>query len=812
VARTAGTYIAKAIYSGDNNYYALTQSTNTINIAKALPTVTILHSGNPVAGGTVAFNAVVTGVNTANDPTGTFAWSISGTGNTSTCAPTVPSISVSHALTFTCIEQLPTVGTYVAAGVYSGDSNYLSNSATTPDVVTIVSNAPQYLPVTLGAITNFKVVTRGYDAVIPVLATWDVLSGAGEYAVQVGTSPTALQSVTCADNTAATCTIKNLVSGTTYYFWVNGYQLNSSNTAIGQGTPATFTLHLPAYSAPVLPPAAPAPSGGLPTVTVPLPLAAPALTGVGADKQVTLSWSNPKDENRTGYLLDYSLDGQTFSKAITLDAGASSSVVTGLTNGVATIFRLTPTGKAGNGVASIASVTPGVIAQPPTSLSAQSGDGQVDLSWVAPTDTGGLKINNYVIEESTDGTTWTLASTTPGDTTEVNLQGLKNFTTYNFRVSAITNFGKGLPATLAANAAALPSAPVALHIVSTASQTVTVGWTLPTGAPAGAITGFQVEKSLDGSSWTTALTAAGTDQQATLTGLTNGSTYEIRVTPISGAGLGASTVILAAPGAAPDAPTALSAASGDQKVTLSFTAPANNGGYSVDYYTVQQATSPSGPWNAAIPNTGSSLTVVNVPNLKNGTTYFFRVLAVNQIGTGPASAVVSGVPQPAAPAPVMQALVLSNTSATLSWIPAIGSNTKQILKYLVETSSDGLKWATVATLPVTTRTYTVNRNKTALLVRVRAVSSIGPGVPTLGVRIPGTLPTPGTTTPTTTPSGKPTSTPSSTPSSKPSSTPSNSGKPSSTPSSSAKPSSSSKPSTKPSTKAPTPKPTATKKK
>jgi len=87
---------------------------------------------------------------------------------------------------------------------------------------------------------------------------------------------------------------------------------------------------------------------------------------------------------------------------------------------------------------------------------------------------------------------------------------------------------------------------------------------------------------------------------------------------------------------------------------------------------------------------------------------------------------------------------------------------KLILKYLVETSPDGLKWTTAATLLPTTRTYTVNRNKTALLVRVRAVTVIGPGVPTLGVRIPGTSPTPGTTT-TTTGTTTPKTTPSATP-------------------------------------------------
>ena len=553
-----------------------------------------------------------------------------------------------------------------------------------------------------------------------------------------------------------------MIAGSTYYFWVNGYQLDVSNHAIGQGTPATKSITLPPYS----PPPDTTPVGGAPAITAPLPLAAPALTGVGADKQVTLSWSNPKDDNRKGYLLDYSVDGQTWSKAVTLPATATSSIVTGLSNGVSTIFRLTPTGDAGSGVASIVSVTPGVVAQAPTALTAQSGDSQVDLSWTAPVDTGGLKINNYVIEQSTDGTNWTLASSTPGDVTQVNLQGLKNYTNYTFRVSAITNFGKGLSAVLATNAAALPSAPLSLHIVTSASKTVTVGWAYPAGAPTGSITGFQVEQSLDGAAWTTVQTASGSALTATLNGLTNGTTYEIRVTPISGAGAGASSVILAAPGAAPDAVTKLAAVSGDKKVVLTFTPPATNGGYSVDYYTVEQALSANGPWTVAIANTGSSLATINISNLKNGITYFFRVAAVNQIGTGPVSASVSGTPQPAAAAPVIQAFVMTTTTAKITWIPAAGSNVKLILKYLVETSPDGLKWTTAATLLPTIRTYTVNRQKTALLVRVRAVTVIGPGVPTLGVRIPGTAPTPATTTaptgittPKTTPSPKASATP-----------------------------------------------------
>ena len=442
-------------------------------------------------------------------------------------------------------------------------------------------------------------------------------------------------------------------------------------------------------------------------------------------------------------MLEYSLDGQTWIKGPTVATDDTSAVVTGLSNGVSVIFRLTPQGAAGSGVSSHISVTPGVVAQAPTALTAQSGDSQVDLSWTAPTDTGGLKITNYIVEQSTDGTTWTLATTTAGDTTQVNLQGLKNYTIYTFRVSAITNFGRGLAATLATNSSALPSAPLSLHIVSTASQTVVIGWSLPAGATLGSITGFKVDQSLDGIVWTTVTTTGNSATTATLSGLTNGTTYEIRLTPIAGAGSGASSVIVAAPGAAPSAVSKLAAAPGDKKVILTFTTPSNNGGFSIDYYTVQIANSSNGPWNVAIANTGSSLTTVTVPSLKNSTTYFFKIVAVNQIGTGPDSLVVSATPQPSAPAPIIQSFVMTNATAKITWIPAVGSKPNSILKFLVETSPEGLKWTTVATLAPTVKTYTIKRLKTPQLVRVRAVNNIGPGIPTLGVRIPGTVATVG---------------------------------------------------------------------
>ncbi len=243
-----------------------TQSSSTINIAKALPTVTILHSGNPTAGGSVAFNAVVTGVNTANDPTGTFAWSITGTANTSTCTPTVPSISVAHALTFTCIEHLPTVGTYVAAGVYNGDSNYLSNQRNNPRCC-----HDCFKRSAIFASHSW----RDYELQgCPVVMTpWCQYCHMGSLQVQDSTRfklvPAQLlcNQLHAPTTRPTTCTIQQLSFRNHVLFlgqWISiRFELIPQSAKEHQHTSLCI---LPVYSPPIVPPASPPPSGGLPTL------------------------------------------------------------------------------------------------------------------------------------------------------------------------------------------------------------------------------------------------------------------------------------------------------------------------------------------------------------------------------------------------------------------------------------------------------------------------------------------------------------------------------------------------------------------
>ena len=83
----------------------------------------------------------------------------------------------------------------------------------------------------------------------------------------------------------------------------------------------------------------------------------------------------------------------------------------------------------------------------PTELTATaSGSTQIDLSWTAPTDTGGSAITGYKIEVSTDGSTWTdrVADTGSPDTSYSHT-GLAAGDTRHYRVSAINGAGTSDP-------------------------------------------------------------------------------------------------------------------------------------------------------------------------------------------------------------------------------------------------------------------------------------------------------------------------------------------------------------------------------
>ena len=69
-------------------------------------------------------------------------------------------------------------------------------------------------------------------------------------------------------------------------------------------------------------------------------------------------------------------------------------------------------------------------------------------------------------------------------------------------------------------------------------------------------------------------------------------------------------------------------------MTLSWTAPASDGGSQVSGYNVFEGT--TADLSGSAPVTNVTGTTVTLPALTNGTTYYFEVAAVNAAGQGPA--------------------------------------------------------------------------------------------------------------------------------------------------------------------------------
>ncbi len=378
----------------------------------------------------------------------------------------------------------------------------------------------------------------------------------------------------------------------------------------------------------------------------------------------------------------------------------------------------------------------------PGTPTAVAGNAQATVSWTAPLSDGGSSINGYTVTSSPGAKT----CTTTGATT-CTVTGLTNGTPYTFTVTAKNPIGTGPPSapsnsvtpTAPATAPGAPGTPTAVA----GNAQATVSWTAPLSDGGSSINGYTVTSSPGAKTCTT--TGATT---CTVTGLTNGTPYTFTVTAKNTIGTGPPSAPSnsVTPATVPAAPTGAAAVAGDSQATVSWAAPASNGGSAINGYTVT-----SSPGNKTCTTTGA--TTCTVTGLTNGTPYTFTVTAKNTIGTGPPSAPSNTVTPSAATtvpsAPTGANAVAGDGQATVSWTAPLSDGGSPINGYTV-TSSPGAK--TCTTTGATTCTVTGLTNGTPYTFTVTAKNTIGTGPPsapsnTVTPTAPATAPgAPGTPT------------------------------------------------------------------
>ncbi len=476
---------------------------------------------------------------------------------------------------------------------------------------------------------------------------------------------------------------------------------------------------------------------------------------------INLSWTAPTNTGGaaiTGYQIEVSPNGTSNWGDLVANTGSTTTgyVHRGLDAGTTRHYRVRAINSVGPGAVSATTSattdTPNAtVPAAPTQLTATAaGRTSINLSWTAPTNTGGAAITGYQIEVSNTGTanTWTnLVANTQSTTTTYAHTGLSAGETRHYRVRAINSVGPGaVSATTSATTdtpnATVPAAPTQLTATAAGRTSINLSWTAPTNTGGAAITGYQIEVSNTGTANTWTNLVANTQSTTTTyahTGLSAGVTRHYRVRAINSVGPGAVSATSSAttdtPNATvPDAPSQLTAtAAGRTSINLSWTAPSDNGGATITGYQIE--VSNAGAWSELATTRATTYTHTN---LAAGTTQVYRVRAVNSVGNSDASNTVSATTDALATpdAPTELTITASGPSTlVLSWTAPLDDGGSAITGYRIDTSSDGQSDWTVLVASTPSTTYTVTNLPPPVYFRVIALNAIGQGTPSEVVNV-----------------------------------------------------------------------------
>jgi hypothetical protein len=302
-------------------------------------------------------------------------------------------------------------------------------------------------------------------------------------------------------------------------------------------------------------------------------------------------------------------------------------------------------------------VTPATVPGVPTAVTATAGNGLASVSFLAPSFNGGVAISGYTVTSST-------GQFATGTGSPINVT-VPNGVAVTFTVHATNAIGNSPESTPSnsvtpASPTGVPSAPT--NIIATAGNgSVSVAFTAPISNGGATITSYTVTAS-------TGQTATGMVSPIAVAVPNNiAVTFTVHATNSAGNSAESSasnSVTPAVPITTPGAPTNVVATAGMNSVTVSFNAPASNGGASITGYTATASTGQT--------NTGSTSPItITMPA---GIPAVFTVHATNSVGNGPESTPSNSTAAYLAPdvtKPMMQGFpTVSNityNSATISW-------------------------------------------------------------------------------------------------------------------------------------------------
>ena len=273
---------------------------------------------------------------------------------------------------------------------------------------------------------------------------------------------------------------------------------------------------------------------------------------------------------------------------------------------------------------------------------------------------------------------------------------LSNGVPYTFEVRSVNGVGPSAVASITVRPEAVQVLPLT---VSRGDGQVVLRWTAPTNSAT--IAGYQVRQRISdsGQDWSSWATVPGgiSARDTTVTGLTNGVTYQFAVQAVNneGSSVAVSNTMSATPAAVPDVPPHFMPFPGDRQVLLEWEAAANNGSR-ITHYEIQwrQVSDPAQAWSIwAEVSGGRSARDTTVTGLTNGQRYEFAVRAVNGVGEG------TSIAQVAMPRALSLTASGGDGQVGLNWTFSAHSSTIAHYQVRHRVSDSGQDWSSWATVP-----------------------------------------------------------------------------------------------------------------
>ena len=224
----------------------------------------------------------------------------------------------------------------------------------------------------------------------------------------------------------------------------------------------------------------------------------------------------------------------------------------------------------------------------------------------------------------------------------------------------------------------LPDAPAIVVPITPGAASLTVSWTAPPGETG--VTSYDLRYIEGGSqpdaNWTvveSVWTSGSGSLNYQITGLANGTQYDVQVRTVNAAGHGFWSAIAAGtPRTTPGAPAIDSLDPGDSTLAVEWSAPATDGGADVTGYDLRYIRSDApdkadANWTGRSDIWSSGALLYDLGGLTNGIGYAVQVRGVNPAGHGPWSATAAGTPRTTPGAPAINSLVPGDGALTVEW-------------------------------------------------------------------------------------------------------------------------------------------------